>query len=86
MDYIDLQRVSDLSSDAIKSVRVLLDYVQGRDLNLYRHVYMCWDKLCNVQSSADKVLKSRPKCPDPHNCKRWIEALSDVCQGCKFQR
>lgn len=28
----------------------------------------------------------KPKCPDPHNCKSWIEALSDVCKDCKFRR
>lgn len=83
MEYIEIQKVRELSDKAIDSVRELLDYVQERDINLYRHVYMCWDKLCNVKSASIYCLKRRPVCPDRSNCPGWIQGHG--CDNCNYR-
>ena len=78
MTELQLKKVLDDVTCIIHDLRVLMDYVESLDPSLYRHFYMCWNKLCNVQSSGVRFLDDyKPFCFDSRNC-------SDYGFGCSI--
>lgn len=72
MNQVDLKKVVDDVSRIIHDLRVLMDFVESKDKSLYLHFYMCWNKLCNVQSSGARYLENyKPLCFDSSNCPNY---------------
>ena len=72
MTIEQLKKVCDDVSRIIYSLRVLMNYVETLDPSLYQHFYLCWNKLCNVESSAKRFLADyKPLCFDSKNCPNY---------------
>ena len=68
----ELKKVVDDVSRVIYSLRQLMDYVQSKDSSLYYQFYLCWNKLCNINSSGMKFLQDyKPLCFDSKNCPNY---------------